>query len=100
MVTTLDGRHRLHLAVRQCISQRQRSQEFLISCVTFILSEKRQNQSMRQIVMFVKTLHTTRKVCVPPAIYKSVSDFCQGSGQFVGVLGQTYSYAEVIVQVG
>jgi hypothetical protein len=46
------------------------------------------------------SLHTSRKVCVPPAIYKSVSDVRQGSGQFIGVLGQTYRYTEVVVQVG
>jgi hypothetical protein len=46
------------------------------------------------------SLHTSRKVCVPPAIYKSVSDIRQGSGQFVGVFRQTYRYAEVVVQVG
>jgi hypothetical protein len=46
------------------------------------------------------SLHTSRKVCGPPAIYKSVSDIRQGSGQFVGVFRQTYRYTEVVVQVG
>ena len=27
-------------------------------------------------------------------------DFCQSSGQFAGVFRETYSYAEVVVQVG